>query len=407
MREYMIFLFIMLADASVSYAQVKSENQRFHDVDAHVSQVNKQAVFHPQLLAKLLSDNFSNDYDKVRAFYVWIAKNIDYDLWAFIHDRKDGQGINEVLRSGKALCSGYSLLFDYFCEQANIQSEIIEGYAKGLGYEKKQKFNTSNHAWNAVNIYGKWYLLDVTWAAGNPQYLSKHEKKIDLDTWFLADPEKFVKTHLPEDPSWQLLDNKISLSVFEDEDNSTIHNWNFNAFSPEDYAGLDEYDRDILVYKRAFKFNPKNVMLAERLSFAYIYKGISTTDELWKMDYTSLSETADSLERYVNAYMDSAWQIIEPIDNAKISPTKNNILEEIIYQKGVINYELGVELFLKAMQATLPLAEFNHQTEKYFISAEGHFEGVPTTSIYYKDAYEYVRQIQDFRHRKTDRFIRD
>ena len=59
------------------------------------------------------------------------------------------------------------------------------------------------------------------------------------------------------------------------------------------------------------------------------------------------------------------------------------------------------------MQATLPLAEFNHQTEKYFISAEGHFEGVPATSIYYKDAYEYVRQIQDFRHRKTDRFIRD
>lgn len=400
MRQFMISLGISLLVTVTLFLPGKSQDTRWEEVDKHVSNVNKQAVFHPQLLANLLIDDLSNDYDKVRAFYVWIATNIEYDLLAFIHGRRNEQGINEVLRSGKALCTGFSLLFDYFCDQAGIPCEIIEGYTKGYGYRKNQKFKRTNHAWNAVNIYGKWYLLDVTWATGDPRYLSKHQKNIDLDTYFFADSEMFIETHLPEDPSWQLLDDKISIHEFETGEKTEDRSYAINAFSPNDYNELDEYDRDLLRYNRATQFNPRNIELAERLSFAYLYKGISITDRLWKMDYQQLMDTIASLESNFYAYMDSARMTIEVLNGPSISSVKQIVHDEINYQKGIINYEIGTELFSKAMQKDISVSKIGCKADNYFKQAESYFKNVPVSSIYHKDAEEYLLIIKEFRQRK-------
>ena len=168
MRFLINVLFLILMSPVLSFGQIDQYELRFEHVDHHVSQVDKKFIFHPQLLSQNLSEGLTNDYDKVRAFYVWIARNIDYDLLAYVNKTRSGQSINQVMRSGKALCSGFSLLFNYFCQEAGIESVIIEGYAKGHGYRKNQQFEEVNHAWNAVKIYERWYLLDATWAIGNP-----------------------------------------------------------------------------------------------------------------------------------------------------------------------------------------------------------------------------------------------
>ena len=401
-----VLSFILLASASL-FAQDNQKQLRFQDVDHHVSTVSKQLIFHPQLLSQKLTEGLTNDYDKVRACYVWIARNIDYDFMAFIHKTKGGQSVNQVMRSGKALCEGFSLLFEYFCEEVNIESKIIEGYAKGYGYRNNQKFKEINHSWNAVKIYDRWYLLDVTWAIGNPTNLSRHQKKVDLNTYFLSDPEVFIKTHLPQDPSWQLIDKKISLNEFELDEYENHNDWSFNSYAPKDYENLNEYDTDILSLKRSKAFHPTNDDIDPLLAFAYLYKGISLTEEIWKMDYFPLLDTITYLGTSFAAYMDSVHQISNEIIYNKVPYTKHIFQEEIMYQTGVFYYELAVELFSKARDKDNSASETDLIINNHFETAQQHFEQTAPTSIYYKDAQEYLSYIEDFRSRKLNWFSSD
>jgi hypothetical protein len=398
MRILIYLIGIFSLNAIVASAQVNSE-ERFAKVDDYVSQVNKEFIFHPQALAQRLSENQNNDYDKVRAFYVWIARNIDYDLLAYIHNLESSQSVTEITRSGKALCTGFSLLFLYFCEQAGIEALIVEGYAKGYGYKNGQKFDETNHAWNAVNIYGTWHLLDATWATGDPTKISKHQKQIDLNTYFLMPPEQFIKTHLPEDPTWQLLANKISLSEFESDESQNTGEKKYDTYDPEDYRNLNEYDRDLLIYKRALEFNQRNDRLYTSLAFAYLYKGISLTDELWKLHYNELLDQTDQLEKEFAAYLDSAWITINEPKHLYARKSKRIVNDEINYQKGVFNYELGVELYSKSKFGnTAEMPPFK-VINNYFENAAQYFNKVDKASIYYKDANEYLALIREFRQR--------
>lgn len=375
---------------------------RFSLVDQHVSEINRQAIFHPQILVNMLTKDLSNDYDKVRAIYVWIASNIEYDMLAYYHDRNEGQGINQVLRSGKALCSGYSLLFQYFCQLASVEAVIIEGYAKGYGYKKGDSFKESNHAWNAVNIYGSWYLLDATWAAGMPVESSKRRNQPDTNSYFLVDPAKFVETHLPEDPSWQLIEQKVSLYEFETGNSPDQRDQRFDDFSPNYYATSNEYDQDLIKFKRATAFHPGNSQLNERLCFAYIYKAISITDNVWKMSYSELADTVESLASNFRFYADSALQVANAVSLTNSTYLRRVVQDEINYQKGVFNYEIGIQLFEKARNEKRALTRQAQDSERYFSSASAYFRQVPESSIYRHDADEYLANIREFKNRNPD-----
>lgn len=396
MRFSILFPMVILFTLPV-FAQRSSSGDRFSHVDAHVKRISHQIIGHPEVLVDSLTSPFSNDYDKVRAIYVWIASNIQYDLMAFHQNRHKDQTVSVVLSAGKALCSGFSVLFQDFCRKAHIESEIIEGYAKAFGYRAGQKFESTNHAWNAVRIYGTWYLLDVTWAAGPPQVLSGDKNKTDLDTYFLINPEIIVKTHLPEDPSWQLLGNKTTLQEFETGKSTNPTDESINVYTPEDYDDLDDFDADILRYTRSIAFNPRNENLAERLSFAHLFKGISITERLWKFDYYSLCDSADKLLNTFYAYMDSAWMVMEGVNVILMQSSRRIMTDEINYQKGVFNFELASEIFNKAYKKKIPLRLVDKRYKNYFEVASQHFSGVSATSIYQNDAKKYLGLIADYR----------
>jgi len=61
----------------------------------------------------------------------------------------------------------------------------IQGYSKGSGYSVF-KPPVSNHEWNAVEINGKWCLIDTTWDTGTGYYLC-------------TPPRCFVTDHLPDE----------------------------------------------------------------------------------------------------------------------------------------------------------------------------------------------------------------
>jgi len=382
----------------------QSDLSHLKHVDAHVSSVSQKLIFQPDLLVSELTVPFQTDREKVRAIFVWIATNIEYNYTAYKNNIELYQNINEVMSTGKAMCFGFSLLFEEFCDRADLDCLIIEGYAKGLGYEEGQKLDKPNHAWNAVRIGNSWYLMDVTWASGTPRELAANQRVIDLESYFMTPPEDFIKTHLPQDPTWQLLKSKMTLEEFEDGPKvSEETERSIDHYSPADYSGLDEFDRDILYYRRSMEFNPEYIPFIEQLSFAYIYKANSLTDGIRAMQYYNLLNKAEKLEKEFLAYMDSAWQIIDPVSMIRIQKSKGIIRDEINYQHGVFHYEVAAELYNKCYNSKSPIMEIRDLANRYFSTASEHFAKVPNTSIYGGDAKEYLEIIRQYQARLKNR----
>ena len=56
-----------------------------------------------------------------------------------------------------AVCDGYSLAYQYLLTQCGIDAVVVNGMA---GSDKN---SLGGHAWNVVNLDGKWYEVDTTW----------------------------------------------------------------------------------------------------------------------------------------------------------------------------------------------------------------------------------------------------
>lgn len=395
MKYFSLFLAIFSVFFSASYAQKYPDDSSFKEVDAHVADVSKQMIFHPELLTNLLTENLDNDFEKTRAIYVWIARNIEYDLNAYLNGRIDHQEVFDVLGKGKAICSGFSNLFNYLCQQANIKTEIVEGNAKVLGYQNNKIFTNLNHAWNAVNIYGYWYLLDVTWATGDPFLFNKLDKNIDLNEHFLVPPETFIKTHLPADPGWQLLKDKVSITEFKSGMIKPSSYENKPNYLPNNYLSMSEFDKSIFKIKRKIEFNPENIGFKKELSFAYIFKGISLTDEIWKMTFNNLIDTSEVFCSNFYAYMDSAKTTISSLDSLKNQYVIEKVMFEIEFQKGVFNFEIGSELYIKGNKSKMNSEVVNEKKESFLKTSSDYFHQVNLSSIYYNSAKEYLALINE------------
>lgn len=400
-----LLAFILIISFQAGY--IKADNpgvlQDFTHVDRHVKAVSSRMIFNAEALVEALIGPFDSDQEKVRAIFAWIATNIEYNYTAFKNNVVLEQNVNEVLKAEKALCYGFSLVFQDFCLKAGIECEIIEGYAKGLGYEEGRKFVKPNHAWNALKIGDEWFLMDVTWASGAPKELMKNKRVIDLDSYFMADPQLFINTHLPADPTWQLLDIKQELSEFNTEKTREKKNLKIDSYDPKDYEGFDNYDKDILRFKRSLEFNHELLEFTEQLAFAYIYKGISLTDNIWQLSYNELVLDNDQLERSFHAYMDSSWMLIEPLSVIKIQKNRRIFKDEINYQTAVYHYEYAAELFNKGFNSKKSLIDINTLSAPHFNTSRHHFESVDHKSIYFRDAGDYLKIIDKYESRMKNR----
>jgi hypothetical protein len=395
--DFLVVVAMVLSSTTLTVTAQSPDVRDFRQIDANIRIYPKNQVINPEALVKELVSGLSDSTEQVRAIYTWIAKNISYDLAAYRSSDKVNSSADEALKTRKAICSGYSALFERLCELAGIKAVVITGYAKGYGYTPYTKFLSTNHAWNAVFLNGKWHFVDATWAAGLPKEITGKNPIIDLDTYFFIPPEKLIKTHLPEDPEWQLQERKISLSEFETGISVSEESSKTPTATPVDEKEMDVFDFDILKYGRSLNFNPRNEGLRAQLSFAYVYKAISITDALWKFQYTQLTDTLHGLESVFLAYLDSAQKTMSISINLK---NQAIIEDEVNYQKGVFYYELAANIFGKANSVQGVSPDDRMLIEGLFAKAEGHFTSVPLESIYYPDAQKYLGNIADYRMKK-------
>ena len=166
------------------------------------------------LVVKHLTQNAGGTQAKVKIMHDWICDNIAYDTNMFFSGKVSKQDYETVLKKKKGVCSGYASVMNEMCRLAEIESIGIHGYSKGFGYQGKLG-KKPDHEWNAININGKWQLVDCTWDAGYVDWKTwiKHYS----DEWLFLPAEQFIYSHLPEKEEYQYLKNPVTAEQFVKE----------------------------------------------------------------------------------------------------------------------------------------------------------------------------------------------
>ena len=162
---------------------------------------------------EFINSNSTDDFEKVKIAHDIVALNVKYDAKNFWAGTVPPQNYENVLKTGYAVCEGYSNLLKRFLDTLNFQNSKIVGYARGVGISLLTENNTlSNHAWNMVKIENAYYFVDSTWDSG---YMNgKNSVQKYTTDWLFIKPEHFIFTHLPEKQNQQLLKEPISNSEF-------------------------------------------------------------------------------------------------------------------------------------------------------------------------------------------------
>ena len=185
------------------------------DVDRRVSAVGYPGGNSLAIVAQKLTAELPGDLARLYAIYRWITTYIEYDVDAYFSgDLRNAVGAANTFHRGKAVCDGYSSLLQEMGAVAGLQIEKVDGYAKGYGYAVGVMTGGANHAWNAVKLDGRWYLLDSTWDAGSIDDSGHFSKKSGKWNYFLVDPQFFITSHFPENPTWQLLQHPVTHNTF-------------------------------------------------------------------------------------------------------------------------------------------------------------------------------------------------
>jgi hypothetical protein len=222
------FIFLLLNIISFHFAF----SQKISEVDKIVAKYPK-SFDTTEKLADRIEKDFDSDYDRARAIYSWIAFNIKYDYNTYLNPPKvqgfsysseaekqrkikqlNDNLIQKTFISKKAVCEGFTALYQHLASSMGIKCEIVRGDSKISVRDIGRKTTYSNHAWNMVLIDKKWRLIDVTWGQG---YYDSSKRRMVSDfnpAYFDTDPDYFFAKHFPDSGTFS--GNRLSKEAFLD-----------------------------------------------------------------------------------------------------------------------------------------------------------------------------------------------
>ena len=214
MFKSFLFLSSLLLISILSYAQYED-----YQVDSIV--IHKQ---YKQKTVVGLSNEIAKDFEDrrclIRAFYMFITYNMQYDIQAGNENKKrkyvvktmddiiksDEQEMLKLLKTKKGVCWHFGNLFAKLCAIQGIDVEIISGTRRAKVLPDTL---APTHLWNAVEIDGEMKMIDCTISYSLPY------KKEDFDHLFLVDPEVFIYSSIPLESDKQYIVNPISYEAFK------------------------------------------------------------------------------------------------------------------------------------------------------------------------------------------------
>ncbi len=97
------------------------------------------------------------------------------------NNRRIDQSIVTIFDEQKSVCAGYAYGFKFIMDKLDIDTVVVkELIIEGAEY---------NHVWNMVNVYGKWYNVDVTYDKANSSDGNISNK------YFLTNNKDFYTNH--------------------------------------------------------------------------------------------------------------------------------------------------------------------------------------------------------------------
>lgn len=186
----------------------------YDEIDRYVLKAPAGVEQDIESLAAYLIKPCRDDREKARAIFRWITGRVSYDVSGYLKGEYGDLSASGVLQRRNAVCSGYANLFEDIAKKAGLDVVTIQGWGKGIGYGPGQPIQgATNHSWNAVKIEGYYYLVDCCWGAGYVNGQSFIRAFVPF--YFLTSPKDFIYSHFPEDETWQLLENPVSKTEFE------------------------------------------------------------------------------------------------------------------------------------------------------------------------------------------------
>jgi len=161
-----------------------------------------------QGVARYIMDREPDPVQRIKALHDYVADRVAYDVVALRTKQYPPQDAQSVFERRTAVCAGSAALLAELGRSVGLEIVVVVGDARG----SDGLFDGSGHAWNAFNLDGRWYLADPTWDAGhvNGDTFTKQYEA----SYFMAPPEVFVRSHMPDDPKWQLLPTPLSQGDF-------------------------------------------------------------------------------------------------------------------------------------------------------------------------------------------------
>ncbi len=228
-----LFIFFILISPFFGYNQVSDfKHINFTKAENTVKRYQGASLKNLPILAHNLTSHLETDAEKFRAIFLWVCENIAVDAQqgnkvlykrkklkndsiAFLAWNKSylKKTYNRLFKKQKTMCSGFAYLVKELCFFANIECEIINGYARTAS-SNVDHLDLANHSWNAVKLNNKWYLSDAIWASGYTQdgvFIKDYN-----DGYFLTEPILFAKNHYPINKKW-FLNSTLEKSEFKTE----------------------------------------------------------------------------------------------------------------------------------------------------------------------------------------------
>nr|WP_325241208.1 transglutaminase domain-containing protein [uncultured Oscillibacter sp.] len=133
------------------YVEFDNLNQAISEFDAAANRALAQVQGLTDPVEKAL---ILHDYLVVNCLYNWEVATGQEAGNAYVASGMPWNAYGALVK-GDAVCQGYALAYKYLLTRAGIPSVVISS-------------SSMNHAWNGVQINGKWYHVDCTWDDPTP-----------------------------------------------------------------------------------------------------------------------------------------------------------------------------------------------------------------------------------------------
>lgn len=158
-------------------------------------------------VAQYIRTREPNPWARVKALHDWVVTRLEYDHESLKPGQRKPQDATSVFTNRVGVCEGYARLLVALGKETGDQIVYLGGDVR----EDDGRPAPAGHAWNAVKLEGRWYLIDPTW--DDPVDETKRSRSYSTDYLFIP-PSIAIFDHFPDDRRWQLLEQPLTRAEF-------------------------------------------------------------------------------------------------------------------------------------------------------------------------------------------------